>query len=242
MPEPSSPVDAARLAPGASLLAIARVADAVANADLAIALPSGEAARIARHVKADDRAARTAAWSLARTLLGAALGLAPAAVPVVRGANGRPGLDRAGLGVTSDLDFNLTHSGSWVAVGLARGGTIGVDVEKARGLDLWTRLAPDFMDEADRTRWSALSEGDRAASALRQWCGKEAVLKATGEGLAGDARGVRLPEGGGLVVRAGRAFLTGSGALPAAAYAFAVEVDAPTLFLSAGAGWERLAG
>jgi 4'-phosphopantetheinyl transferase len=230
-------VDAARLAPGASLLAIARVADAVANADLAIALPPGEAARIARHVKADDRAARTAAWSLARTLLGAALGLAPTAVPVVRGTNGRPG-----LGVDSDLDFNLTHSGIWVAVGLARGGTIGVDVEKARGLDLWTRLALDFMDEADRTRWSALPEGDRADAALRQWCGKEAVLKATGEGLAGDARGVCLPEGGGLVVRAGRAFLTGSGALPAAAYAFAVEVDAPTLFLSAGAGWERLAG
>ncbi|MFG1187643.1 4'-phosphopantetheinyl transferase family protein [Xanthobacter aminoxidans] len=237
MPEPSWPVDAARLAPGASLLAIARVADAVANADLAIALPSEEAARIARHVKADDRAARTAAWSLARTLLGAALGLAPAAVPVVRGANGRPG-----LGIVSDLDFNLTHSGSWVAVGLARGGTIGVDVEKARGLDLWTRLAPDFMHDDDRTRWSALPEADRAAAALRQWCGKEAVLKATGEGLAGDARGVRLPEGGGLVVRAGRAFLTGSGSLPAAAYAFAVEVDAPMLFLSAGAGWERLAG
>ncbi|WP_374253178.1 4'-phosphopantetheinyl transferase superfamily protein [Xanthobacter sp.] len=237
MPEPSSPVDAARLAPGASLLAIARVADAVANTDLAIALPSEEAARIARHVKADDRAARTAAWSLARTLLGAALGLAPAAVPVVRGANGRPGLS-----VASDLDFNLTHSGSWVAVGLARGGTIGVDVEKARGLDLWTRLAPDFMHDDDRTRWSALPEADRAAAALRQWCGKEAVLKATGEGLAGDARGVRLPEGGGLVVRAGRAFLTGSGALPAAAYAFAVEVDAPMLFLSAGAGWERLPG
>lgn len=230
-------MDAARLAPGASLLAIARVADAVANADLTIALPSEEAARIARHVKADDRAARTAAWSLARTLLGTALGLAPAAVPVVRGANGRPG-----LGVTSDLDFNLTHSGSWVAVGMARGGTIGVDVEKARGLDLWIRLAPDFMHDADRARWSALPEADRAPSALRQWCGKEAVLKATGEGLAGDARGVRLPEGGGLVVRAGRAFLTGSGALPAAAYAFAVEVDAPMLFLSAGAGWERLAG
>lgn len=237
MPEPSSPVDAARLAPGASLLAIARVADAVANADLAISLPPGEAARIARHVKADDRAARTAAWSLARTLLGAALGLAPAAVPVVRGANGRPG-----LGIVSDLDFNLTHSGSWVAVGLARGGTIGVDVEKARGLDLWTRLAPDFMHDDDRARWSALPEADRAAAALRQWCGKEAVLKATGEGLAGDARGVRLPEGGCLVVRAGRAFLSGSGALPAAAYAFAVEVDAPMLFLSAGAGWERLAG
>ena len=188
-------------------------------------------------MKADDRAARTAAWSLARTLLGAALGRAPADVPVARGTNGRPELAEP-----SDLDFNLTHSGGWVAVGLARGGTIGVDVEKARGLDLWTRLAPDFMHEDDRARWSALPEPGRAASALRQWCGKEAVLKATGEGLAGDARGVRLPEGGGLVVRTGRAFLTGSGALPAAAYAFAVDVEAPTLFLSAGAGWERLAG
>jgi 4'-phosphopantetheinyl transferase len=235
--EPSSPVDAARLAPGASLLAIARVTDAILNPDLSIILPSEEAARIARHVKADDRAARRAAWSLARTLLGAALGLSPAAVPVVRGANGRPELVEP-----SGLDFNLTHSGSWVAVGLARGGTIGVDVEKARGLDLWTRLAPDFMHDDDRARWSTVPEADRAASALRQWCGKEAVLKATGEGLGGDARGVRLPEGGGLVVRAGRAFLTGSGALPAAAYAYAVEVEAPTLFLSAGMGWVRVEG
>lgn len=237
MPDACSPLEAARLEPGASLVAIARVFDALVNPDLSITLPPDEAARIARHVKADDRAARTAAWSLARTLLGAALGRAPADVPVARGTNGRPELSEP-----SDLDFNLTHSGGWVAVGLARGGTIGVDVEKARGLDLWTRLAPDFMHEDDRARWSALPEPGRAASALRQWCGKEAVLKATGEGLAGDARGVRLPEGGGLVVRTGRAFLTGSGALPAAAYAFAVDVEAPTLFLSAGAGWERLVG
>lgn len=237
MPEASTPLDAARLAPGASLLAIARVTDALVNPDLHIVLPPDEDARIARHVKADDRAARRAAWSLARTLLGAALGRAPDEVTVARGTNGRPE-----LAAPSDIDFNLTHSGDWVAVGLARGGAIGIDVEKARGLDLWTRLAPDFMHEDDRLRWSAAPETDRAASALRAWCGKEAVLKATGEGLAGDARGVRLPERGGLVVRAGRAFLTGSGALPAAAYAFAVEVEAPLLFRSAGAGWERIAG
>lgn len=233
MPDPSPA--AAHLARGASLLAIAQVADAAVNPALSALLPDDDAARIARHVKADDRAARTAAWSLARTLLGAALGLAPAAVPVVRAANGRPG-----LGVASDIDFNVTHSAGWVAVGLARGGAIGVDVEKARGLDLWTRLAPDFMDEDDCVQWLAVPEADRADAALLQWCGKEAVLKATGEGLSGDARGVRLPAGGGLVGRAGRAFLTGSGSLPGAAYAFAVEVEAPALFLSAGAGWERM--
>lgn len=235
MPEPASPVAAARLAPGASLLAIARVADAAANPDLNALLPDADAARIARHVKANDRAARTAAWSLARTLLGRALGLAPDAVPVARAANGRPG-----LAIASDLDFNVTHSGGWVAVGLARGGTIGVDVETARGLDLWMRLAPDFMHDDDRAPWSLLPEPGRAGAALLQWCGKEAVLKATGEGLSGDARGVRLPAGSGLVVRAGRSFLTGGGALAGAAYAFAVEVEAPLIFLSAGAGWRRL--
>lgn len=218
-----------------SLLAVARVADAAANPDLSIPLPQDEAARIARHVKADDRAARTAAWSLARTLLGAALGLAPAVVPVTRAANGRPA-----LALASDLDFNVTHSGGWVAVGLARSGAVGVDVETMRGLDLWTRLAPDFMHEDDRAGWSALPEASRAGAALLQWCGKEAVLKATGEGLSGDARGVRLPAGGGLVARGGRAFLTGSGPLDGAAYAFAVEGMAPVVFLSSGAGWARL--
>lgn len=217
---------------GASLMAVARVADLGLHAIPAFVLPDADEVRIARLVKAEDRADRRAAWGLARWLSGMALGLAPADVPVARSAGGRPNLpDGCGF------DFNLSHSSGVVAVGLARGGAIGVDVERARSLDLWTRLASDFMDAEDIARWSALPDEARAAAALAQWCGKEAVLKATGEGLTADPRMVKPPPGGGFVARAGRHLRTGAGTLPDAAYAFAVEGAPPHLFLASAAGW-----
>lgn len=232
---------AADLSPGTSLALVARVADVEAQEALAFDLPAAEEARIARHVRADDRAARRAAWRLARALVGAVLDVPPAAVPVARGTNGRPHLPGAG-----DLDFNLTHSRGVVAVGLARGGRIGVDVEHPRPLALWTDLAPDILDPADRALWSALPEGMRAGAALALWCGKEAVLKATGEGLGGDPRAVRLDVAGApsRVVRGGMRLQVAAGAvLPPATFACAVERAAPprVLVLSGAGDWRDAA-
>lgn len=231
----AAPADAcaAGLAPGTGLVAVAAVQRLAADPALAFDLPEVDAVRIARCVNEEDRAARRAAWRLARHLLGTALDLAPDAVPVERATNGRPR-----LALACDLDFNLSHSGGFVAVGLMRGGAIGVDVERVRPLDLWTRLAGDFMAADDHALWLALPVAARAAAAHAQWCGKEAVLKATGEGLVADARTVRLPADG-LLLRAGLRLRTSMGTLDGAAYAFAAEAAAPRVWVLTDAEWQE---
>lgn len=171
-----------------SLVAAAEVADLAAVEALAFALPAEDEARIVRHVHAGDRAARRAAWRLARGLAGLELGRPPEALAVVRDGKGRPHLaDGCGL------DINLSHSGGWVAVGLARGGRIGVDVELPRPLALWRDIARSFLGDVDLALWAALPAEAQAAAALSAWCRKEAVLKATGEGLAADPRTLEVP-------------------------------------------------
>lgn len=235
MPLPIPP-----LAPGESLLAVARVEQMAA---FDFPLPPEDEARIARLVQARDRASRGAAWRLAHLCLGAVLGQEPGRVAVRRGANGRPC-----LGEADHLDFNLSHTHGWVAVGLARAGRIGVDVERQRPLSTWHDIAPDFLAAAALGAWTALSEPARAEAALSSWCRKEAVLKATGEGLAHDPRTVAVPLSGGIaeVARAGLrltvATLRAPGLDPVeAGLAVAVESGRlPHLLCPAPEGW-RLA-
>src|SRR5262245_5680575 len=61
-----------------------------------------------------------------RLVLGQTLSLAPSAVPIVRGARGRPQLD----GIRG-IDFNVSHTGDLALLGIARGPRIGVDIERA---------------------------------------------------------------------------------------------------------------
>ncbi|MFG1380455.1 4'-phosphopantetheinyl transferase family protein [Xanthobacter versatilis] len=226
--------------PGDSLVVLARVADLAAWPGLGFALPEAEEARIARLLKAEDRIVRRAAWQLARLLLGAALDCAPVAVRVTRANNGRPRLEEAG-DVPRDLDFNLAHCSGAVAVGLARGGCIGVDVEDPRPLDVWTDIARDMFDPADHASWRAMPKEARAAAALAVWCGKEAVLKATGEGLAGDPRTVKLgPSGTPSAIQRGerRLLLAAGPGLAPTGFACAVERDRPpAVVVLAPDGW-----
>ena len=80
--------------------------------------------------------------------------------------------------VTNDrcLDFNLSGSGELVVIGVARGIVVGVDVETARDP---REVAP-----------LVLAPTERAPDVVLRWCCKEAVLKATGHGLAVDPRNV----------------------------------------------------
>ena len=166
----------ADLAPGAARVVAARPAEVLeALAPDALALPAPEAARIARFQRPADRAARRAAHGLLRALLAPLLGRAPRDIALVRDPLGRPALPGAG-----GIDLNLSHGGGWVAVGIARGGRIGVDVEDGAAVADWGRLAPLFLHPDER---AALTPLDPRA-ALRLWALKEACLKASGEGIA----------------------------------------------------------
>jgi 4'-phosphopantetheinyl transferase len=119
-----------------------------------------------------------------RTVLGHTLGVAPATVAIRRGARGRPELADVGSGI----DFNVSHTRGValiaIARGLAEGTRIGVDIEhrdRKIGAD---RLARKFLTPREQATLADLAPDLRRQRFLRHWTCKEAMSKATGEGIA----------------------------------------------------------
>ena len=142
--------------------------------------------RRARLALPADRQRMTAGAAVARLVLGAALGTPPAELPIDRtcpacgSAHGRPRLpDDAGL------HFSVSHSGDCAVVAVLPGTPVGVDVEAVG------RFAPgevgDLADcalaECERAHLDRLPAVDRPRAFTVSWVRREAVLKATGEGL-----------------------------------------------------------
>jgi 4'-phosphopantetheinyl transferase len=118
-----------------------------------------------------------------RLLLGSVLGVAPAAVEIRRGIRGRPELADPGAGV----DFNVSHTGDAALVGIARAlpprTRIGIDIER-RDRDVGVdRLARKFLTANERATLAGLDLRGRRERFLRYWTCKEAMSKATGDGL-----------------------------------------------------------
>ena len=99
----------------------------------------------------------------------------------VRGPGGKPGLPAGGATV-----FSLSHTDGLALIGVARGGTIGVDLERTRPLRMSSRAAatrswPWRRRPRGRSR-RQIRTSDEAL--LRAWCRLEAFAKARGEGLS----------------------------------------------------------
>ncbi|WP_208827847.1 4'-phosphopantetheinyl transferase family protein [Streptomyces ficellus] len=143
---------------------------------------------LARHdafAREQDRALYLTAHALAREVVAEQLGMGPREVRFVLECrhcdrpepHGKPGL--AG----SPLELSLSHSGSRVAVALSLAGPVGVDLEEIAAGDRAAELAPAVLSTAERAALERLPEAERAAGFTRYWARKEAVLKATGDGL-----------------------------------------------------------
>jgi 4'-phosphopantetheinyl transferase len=140
-----------------------------------------ERARRERYVQPADRDRFTLGVAVTRLAAGALLGVEPERVPLDRtcpgcGApHGRPVID-------GGPQLSVSHSGERVVVALTGGGPVGVDVE-----ELSDRLTEDIAgqllgpDEAADLR--GLGPAARRRGLLEYWTRKEAVLKATGDGL-----------------------------------------------------------
>lgn len=98
---------------------------------------------------------------------------------ILRGEHGKPYAPDLG-----GIEFNLSHSGRHALIAIARDQPVGVDLEmqgRKRSVD---DIAQRYFCAAESRALSALPAELRAAAFLRLWTGKEAVLKALGEGLS----------------------------------------------------------
>ncbi|WP_244283341.1 4'-phosphopantetheinyl transferase family protein [Streptomyces flavidovirens] len=151
-------------------------------------LDDGEKERAAAFVREADRRCYVTAHVALRSMLGACLGIEPAAVRIHRepcascgGPHGRP--------ATADgpVHFSLSHSGS-VALIACAAVPVGVDVEAVPRPGVVREVAGE-LHPRETAELLALPETGRAAAFARVWARKEAYLKGLGIGLA---RGLSL--------------------------------------------------
>lgn len=142
--------------------------------------------RRARLARPADRQRMTAGAAVARLVLGTALGTPPAELRIDRtcttcgSPHGRPR-----LADSDGPDFSVSHSGHCVVVAVLPGGTVGVDVEAVG------RFAPGELEELagcaladpEAAHLMRLPAAARPRAFTVCWVRREAVLKATGQGL-----------------------------------------------------------
>ncbi len=170
-------------------------------------LSAAERARAARFATEPLRQQYIAGRSTLRELLGQALRIAPADVALHETSQGRPML-AAPPGIP---DFNVSHTRGGaiyaIATGLSPEARIGVDVEHDDRQVAADGLAQKFLTADEQATLDPLDADARRRRFLRYWTCKEAMCKATGEGLAapfgricvdleaGAAVGLRLRDG-----------------------------------------------
>jgi 4'-phosphopantetheinyl transferase len=115
-----------------------------------------------------------------RTLLGRYLATPPTGITFNFSAFGKPFLQSP----SSDLHFNIAHSGTQILIAVARAVEIGVDIEIHRPLGDLPGLAKMVFANEEILAWQRLSDTDRVAAFYAIWSRKEAVAKAAGQGLS----------------------------------------------------------
>jgi len=152
-------------------------------ARLTAMLSPAEHARAARFGTVALRERWIAGRASLRRILGLVLHVPPAAVPIARGRRGRPELGDAGAGI----DFNVSHTGHVALIGVRRTNgrnvRIGVDVEREDRVLGSERLARKFLTSGERETVEDREPDERRRAFLRFWTCKEAMSKATGDGL-----------------------------------------------------------
>jgi 4'-phosphopantetheinyl transferase len=170
---------------------------------LAATLSPGEHARAARFGRDSLRARWIAGRASLRVVLGGTLDAAPHAVAIARGARGRPQL----AGGDADIDFNVSHTAGVALIGVlrrrGRAVRIGVDVERADRDVAAERLARRVLTVDERADLEAHAPADRSRRFLRYWTCKEAMSKATGDGLSAPFRRIDVGLSPGLALREG---------------------------------------
>ena len=150
---------------------------------LAATLSLEERERAARFGTAALRERYITGRAVLRHLLGMALSMPPSKVPIARGRRGRPVVADAHL-----IDFNVSHTRGIgvfaLGTGLPGHLRIGVDVEHEERPVRVDRLARKLLTPMERQAFLPLSGSERQQRFVRVWTCKEAMSKATGDGLA----------------------------------------------------------
>lgn len=82
------------------------------------------------------------------------------------------------------IDFNLSHSGDWVACAVGRDCRVGVDIESPRRPHAYRALAAEYFSERECKRLAALPDQACREAFYELWTLKESYLKARKLGIS----------------------------------------------------------
>lgn len=167
--------------------------DAIDPASCWSVLDPMEVARAQRLVRESDRRTFVVTRAKLRHVLGSITSIDPVQFRFDVGNWGKPFIAIPEL--SFDFDFSVAHSQGRALIAVARGRRIGVDLERQRYVDDWSKIAASTFGAAWAERLSALDDDRRVKLFLRCWTVAEAYAKATGLGLAGLGGVIRLKPG-----------------------------------------------
>ncbi|HHL0969644.1 TPA: 4'-phosphopantetheinyl transferase Sfp [Bacillus cereus] len=130
-----------------------------------------------------DRARFIIGCVISRLVLGKILSMSPVQVPIDRMCSvcklqhGRPQLPE-GM-----PQLSVSHSGEWVVVAFTKSAPVGIDVEQMNPNVDVVKMAEGVLTDIEIAQVMKLPNEQKIEGFLTYWTRKEAVLKATGEGL-----------------------------------------------------------
>jgi 4'-phosphopantetheinyl transferase len=152
-------------------------------------LSDEESARAARILPERKRFLWARSRGVLRALLGRYLDRDPRSLDFVLGPHGKPALGPVEDAPTTDLRFNLSHSGGLALYAVTVGYAVGVDVEASHRRVDELAVAARVLGHEQARRLADLDPPSRTREFLRTWVAHEAAVKCLGLGLAAPPAG-----------------------------------------------------
>ena len=127
---------------------------------------------------AEHRRQSIACRGLIREILGSYLDQEPASICFSYNRYGKPYVE------SSDVFFNVSHSGAWAMLSISIGVETGIDIEHVDPRFAHEQVPERFFSPAEVAKLRALPSSQQTAAFFRCWTRKEAYIKARGMGLS----------------------------------------------------------
>ncbi len=141
-----------------------------------------EAQRAAKFHFQHDQTSFILRHGILRILLGHYLSMSPREIAFSYGPFGKPEIEERVL--HTEFQFNHSHSGDMALYAVSRACPIGLDVERVRPFPYFEEIASWFFMPSETQQLMALPNESRLEGFFSSWTRKEAILKATGEGIS----------------------------------------------------------
>lgn len=131
------------------------------------------------YLRPNDRNRFILGRMLTRIVLGALTKKHPSSVSLIVNKLGRPVL----VSDKSSINFSISHSGNYVAVGITEGAQIGLDIQLVRKDIDFRLIVEKYFSHYERIEIFKLPDDQQNRAFFSTWCKKEAFVKAQSLGV-----------------------------------------------------------